>query len=348
MKPFSDKLLNWYHQNRRDLPWRHTRDPYRIMVSEIMLQQTRVDTVISYYHRFLERFPTAKSLADADEDDVLNLWKGLGYYSRARNLQKAAKVIITEHEGIFPENIAQVKKLPGVGDYTAGAIMSIAFNQPFPAVDGNVLRVITRIMGIDRDISLPGTKDEITQIVQDLIPVNHAGDFTQALMELGAVVCSPKSPACGICPVAENCIAYRQNKVDSLPVKKKKEKQQVTAFDALVFIDENKLLMTRTHPGSLLKNLWGIPLIAKEEERDLPANVLDRIGIEAHSFQPAGQIRHVFTHRIWEMDILLCSQFSVIAAKPDFHWISVSEIGDLPVPAAFSKILKQIGLWYTI
>ncbi len=350
MNTLSEKLLTWYNLNKRDLPWRHTSDPYAILVSEIMLQQTRVDTVISYYHRFLERFPTAASLAQAEEDEVLNLWKGLGYYSRARNLHKAAKEICTNYQGIFPADFERVRKLPGVGDYTAGAIMSIAFNQPFPAVDGNVLRVIARIFGIEGDITLPESKKEISGIVTELIPADHAGDFTQTLMELGATVCTPNTPLCEKCPVSPNCTAYLDQKTELLPVKQKKEKPHAQSFYALILVHDQHLLMTRNHPGTLLKNLWGVPLIEKTEMTELPCDdlqkqILNQTGVTAQAaFQSMGKIKHVFTHRIWEMEILVCPHCSEHVPNTEFHWISFEALRDLPIPTAFMKLLKATGL----
>ncbi|MBP7175164.1 MAG: A/G-specific adenine glycosylase [Thermoclostridium sp.] len=349
MRALSEKLLNWYNSNKRDLPWRHTSDPYAILVSEIMLQQTRVDTVISYYHQFLERFPTAASLALAQEDEVLNLWKGLGYYSRARNLHKAAKLILHEHQGKFPSNFEQVRKLPGVGDYTAGAVMSIAFNLPFPAVDGNVSRVITRINGIDSDIALPETKSLITDIVKQMIPSEHSGDFTQTLMELGATVCFPTTPLCDKCPVLSDCRANKEQKTELLPVKQKKQKPQIQSFYALLLLDGQKLLMTRSHLGTLLKNLWGVPLIERESIGETPAEklqrqILDKTGIEVLSFQAMGKVKHVFTHRIWEMEILSCSECSIHELKQEYQWISLEAIEELPIPTAFTKLLRAGGL----
>ena len=349
MKTLSDKLLFWYNRNKRDLPWRRTSDPYAILVSEIMLQQTRVDAVVSYYNRFLERFPTAASLAQAEEDEVLNLWKGLGYYSRARNLHKAAKVIVHECQGKFPSVPDQVRKLPGVGGYTAGAIMSIAFNQPSPAVDGNVLRVIARIYGIDDDITLSETKKTITGIVTGMIPSEHAGDFTQALMELGATVCIPSAPLCGNCPVSSDCRAFGEQKTGMLPVKQKKDKPRLQHFHALLLVHDQHLLMTRSHPGALLKNLWGVPLIEAAADfkltgNDLQKQIMNLTGVEAQSIQALGKVKHIFTHRIWDMEILYCPHCTVYELKPDFHWVRLESIGDLPVPTAFAKLLKAAGL----
>lgn len=202
---FSTELLSWYERSKRDLPWRRHRDPYYIWVSEIMLQQTRVDTVIPYFQRFIERFPTIRDLAEAPEEEVLKCWEGLGYYSRARNLQAAAKQVMERHGGIVPDTKAEVSALKGVGPYTTGAILSIAFNRPEPAVDGNVMRVLSRYFLIEEDVAKAGTRTLMEELAAELIPEGRASDFNQALMELGALVCTPKSPQCLICPVMARC-----------------------------------------------------------------------------------------------------------------------------------------------
>ncbi len=349
MNHLSIKLLSWYRLSKRDLPWRHTSDPYAIMVSEIMLQQTRVDTVIPYYHNFLEHFPTVASLAAAEEDEVLNLWKGLGYYSRGRNLHKAAKKIMTDHGGIFPQTFEQVRKLPGVGEYTVGAIMSIAFNQPYPAVDGNVLRVIARIHGINEDITLPETKERITALVRKMIPDGHAGDFTQTLMELGATVCTPKSPMCEGCPVVQECWAFQNQHTDILPVKQKKEKSAMQRFFALLLVDEQKILLTRSHPGTLLKNLWGVPLIEADGEtpsstgdfnsQELHHKVLEKTGVQLHQIRHIGKVRHIFTHRIWEMEVLHCTQCAYEVVNSNYQWVCLQNLNSLPIPSAFARVI---------
>lgn len=348
MDRLTQNLLAWYQQNKRDLPWRHTKDPYRIMVSEIMLQQTRVDTVIDYYHRFLGKFPTIAALADAQEDEVLNLWKGLGYYSRARNLHKAAKAILHDHQGVYPDTIEKLKNLPGVGEYTAGAIMSIAFNQSYPAVDGNVLRLITRIFGIDTDITLSVTKRDVTGLVRNMIPSSHAGDFTQSFMDLGSMVCTPKNPLCGQCPVMDICVAYRNEMTDKLPVKKKKEKQKAQYFDAFLIIDNNRILLTRNSERGLLRNLWGVPLLEKYDKDkiieiiDLTQRIHESTGVQILSYQKKGKVKHVFTHRIWEMDVLLCNECFFETTNPDYQWIPLEETKNLPIPTAFTKVLNKM------
>ncbi len=347
MHPISEKLLQWYQQNCRDLPWRKTNDPYAIMVSEIMLQQTRVNTVIDYYECFMKTFPTLQALANASEDDVLNLWKGLGYYSRARNLHKAAHFITHQLGGIFPDKIDEVKKLPGIGDYTAGAILSIAYNQPCAAVDGNVLRVISRLFGIDTDITLSQTKKNITMKVEDMIPSHHAGNFTQALMELGAIVCTPDSPACDHCPVLNFCIAFQKDLTSVLPVKKKKEKPKVLKFFALLFIHEGKILLTRERKETLLKDMWGVPLLDLCEEEYIAERAHMLTGVTGESIRKVGKARHIFTHRIWEMEVLLCAARTNGTTGPGYYWFPFEALDELPIPTAFMRVLK-IGQKYIV
>ena len=220
LKHIVEPLVQWYHENKRDLPWRQTKDPYRIWVSEIMLQQTRVEAVKPYYERFLQTLPTVKDLAEADEETILKLWEGLGYYSRVRNMQKAAIQVMEEHGGCFPADQTGLLKLKGIGPYTAGAVGSIAFSLPIPAVDGNVLRVMSRITADAADISLQATKKEWEERLTEIMPTDCPGDMNQALMELGATVCLPNgAPKCGICPMRKYCEAYRKNQTMLYPVK---------------------------------------------------------------------------------------------------------------------------------
>ena len=220
-------LIDWYRQNRRDLPWRQSRDPYRVLVSEIMLQQTRAETVKPYFHRFLATLPTVEALAGADEPTLLKLWEGLGYYSRVRNLQKAARAVMEHHGGVIPADFDALLKLPGVGRYTAGAVASIAFGIPVPAVDGNVLRVLARLTGDDTDILSPAAKKTAETTLAPLVPSDAAGDFTQSLIELGALVCTPGEPRCGDCPLHLLCTAHREGRERDLPVRLAKTKRRV-------------------------------------------------------------------------------------------------------------------------
>ncbi|QHT59773.1 A/G-specific adenine glycosylase [Paenibacillus lycopersici] len=260
---FSRELLTWYLGHKRDLPWRLNRDPYRVWVSEIMLQQTRVDTVIPYYERFMAKFPTAAALAMAPEAEVLKCWEGLGYYSRARNLQAGAREVLARHGGVVPDDKEAVSALRGVGPYTAGAIMSIAFNRPEPAVDGNVMRVLSRYFCLEEDIAKPATRVNIEKLAASLIPDGSAGDFNQALMELGALVCTPKSPGCLTCPVMMHCEGRMAGKEHILPIKTKaKPPRRETRIAALVTGSgehAGKLLVRQRPESGLLAQMWELP-----------------------------------------------------------------------------------------
>lgn len=222
---FSRDLLAWYDLQKRDLPWRINRDPYRVWISEIMLQQTRVDTVKPYYRNFMEKFPTIQALAEAPEEDVLKAWEGLGYYSRARNLQTAAREVKANYGGVVPDTPKEIAKLKGVGSYTAGAILSIAYEKPEPAVDGNVMRVFSRLLYMEDDIAKPATRVKFEHLVRQTIPHDRAGDFNQALMELGALICLPRTPHCLTCPVFDYCLARKEGVQKELPVKGKAKSQ---------------------------------------------------------------------------------------------------------------------------
>jgi A/G-specific adenine glycosylase len=261
---FSKILLDWFEENQRQLPWRGETDPYKIWVSEVILQQTRVKQGWGYYLRFVERFHSVKSLAEAPLQEVLHVWQGLGYYSRARNMHTAAKQIMQEHQGVFPHNYLEIRKLKGIGDYTAAAIASIAFGLPYPAVDGNVLRVITRIFGIYDDISQQKTVQTVTQLCQELIVHENPGNFNQALMELGAIQCTPKNPKCEICPFKTHCVAFEKEQVTILPVKSLKTKIKERFFHYFIFIKNGKTIIEQRTANDIWKNLYQFPLIETE------------------------------------------------------------------------------------
>lgn len=334
------KLLTWYRENKRELPWRATRDVYDILVSEMMLQQTTVETVLRYYRRFLDAFPDVHALAAADEETVLAVWKGLGYYARARNLHRIAKIVAAEHGGVFPDTLDGWRKLPGVGPYIAGAVTSIALGLPNAAVDGNVLRVFARVDGMRDDITLPQTRKAVEARVQRLMPRDAAGDFTQALMELGALVCRPVAPDCAACPVSGNCAALRQGMVGELPVKKPKEKQQVVhLWVALVETPESVLLEHRRNE-SLLARMWGLPIVEKQADRPAEALFAEKYGMSLTGGQAAGHATHVFTHRRWEMDIIRFRMDEEIPSGGALEWVSWAQFENKPVPTAFMKAIK--------
>ena len=264
---FSHKILDWYHTHKRELPWRETRDPYKIWLSEIMLQQTRVVQGMPYYHRFLEAFPTVYDLAQAPEEKVLKLWQGLGYYSRARNLHATAKMVVEQFGGEFPRTYKDLKSLKGVGDYTASAIASFCFNVPEPVVDGNVYRVLARYFGVDLPINSPSGIKYFKELAREVMDAEQIRDYNQGIMEFGAIQCAPKKPYCLLCPLNEGCVALKENKVDNLPIKNNKTKVRVRHFNYLVYLDiHNNTLLEQRKGKGIWQNLYQFPLVESEKE----------------------------------------------------------------------------------
>jgi len=324
-------LLRWYAQNKRDLPWRDSPTAYRTWVSEIMLQQTRVEAVKSYYARFLAALPTVKDLAEVDDDRLLKLWEGLGYYSRARNLKRAAQVVVREHDGMVPSDPAALLKLPGIGLYTAGAIASIAYGVPVPAVDGNVLRVWTRLTADPSDIALDQTKRGVSARLLRIMPRDDPGGFNQALMELGACVCLPNgSPHCAACPVAEHCLAHAQGLTAELPVKSPKKPRRIEYRKLYILRFEDRLALRRRPPKGLLAGLWELP-----EEFAIEQNLIA-------SDEDAGTATHVFTHIEWHMD----ARKITLRAMPDVDdlvWVTREELErDYALPSAFAAFREAM------
>ena len=323
---FSRNLLEWYHRQKRDLPWRRHRNPYYIWISEIMLQQTRVDTVIPYFNRFIERFPTVESLADAPEEDVLKCWEGLGYYSRARNIQHAAKQVKELYGGQVPNDRDAVFSLKGVGPYTAGAILSIAFNRPEPAVDGNVMRVLSRYFLLEDDIAKGPTRVKMEGLARELIPEGEASHFNQALMELGALVCTPKSPSCLTCPVMEHCAARLAGCETSLPVKTKakppRPEERLAALIEGRGAHAGQVLIRQRPQSGLLARMWELPhwpappVEGAAKGARLPeAAALDRLrrslrkaGISARPEEHWMAAEHIFSHIVWTLQVYRCRE----------------------------------------
>ena len=338
LKYIVEPLLLWFYQNKRDLPWRKTVNPYHIWVSEIMLQQTRVEAVKPYYERFLQTLPTVKDLAEADEETILKLWEGLGYYSRVRNMQKAAIQIMQEHDGVFPSDYSKLLKLKGIGPYTAGAVGSIAFHLPVPAVDGNVLRVMSRITADPSDISLQKTKKYWEERITEILPVEHPGDLNQALMELGATVCLPNGvPKCEICPIRKYCEAYRRNTVMLYPVKAEKKARLMEHLNVFFCIYENKIAIGKRSDKGLLSGLWELPNC----QRDVaPPIALQELGILKAEIEPMKSQKHIFTHVEWHMDCY----FIKVSKKTssELLWITKEEVEqNYTLPSAFKKIWQE-------
>lgn len=342
MPPIRKKLLRWYDEVARDLPWRETRDPYAIWVSEVMLQQTRVDTVIPYYRRFLESFPTARALAEADEDRVLSLWSGLGYYRRARLLHAGVKEVVARYGGEIPEEEEARRSLPGVGRYTAGAIGSIAFEKEEPIVDGNVSRVFARLFRIDTPVGSAATTKRLWEEAERLVPGERPGSFNQALMELGATVCSAKRPSCDTCPVSADCEAFAQDEVDALPVPRPRKSPKQLKLAAVVATrgrgTERSVWLIKGK-GALFGGLWGVPM-AEGDAR----NALREAGLQARlGAQSVGKVDHALTHRRLQIDVYLASGARGSGQENGrlFHPSALNEVG---VSSLTRKILKSAGL----
>ena len=351
LEPIVEPLLSWYRRGHRDLPWRQNPHPYRVWVSEIMLQQTRVEAVKPYYERFLHTLPTVQALADCPEEQLLKLWEGLGYYSRVRNLQKAAQQIVSLHGGLLPADYHQLKQLPGIGDYTAGAIASIAFDLPVPAVDGNVLRVLTRVTGCSDDISLPKTKESFRQLLLEVEPQPGAGDFNQSLMELGATVCLPNSaPQCLLCPLAQFCSAHQQGQETDFPVKAPKKARRCEERTLLLFeleqSGERFTLLHRRPSKGVLAGMWEFPALeqtaTEQTVRQAAEELASTFGFSVQSVLPAKPSKHIFTHIEWRMTAW---RISVKADLPlslpeDFALVKLQELSSdsgsfLALPSAF-------------
>jgi A/G-specific adenine glycosylase len=351
------KLLDWYTQNHRKLPFRESHDPYNIWISEIMLQQTQMDTVIPYYERFMARFPSVKELANAQEEEVFKMWEGLGYYSRARNLIKCARIITEDYDGVFPDDYKKALKLPGIGPYTAGAVLSIAYNLKYPAVDGNVMRVLSRIYNITEDIANPKSKKVFEDVIITILPDDRR-HFNQALMELGALICSPKSPKCSICPINVDCMAFELDFQDSLPVKTNKTKNRSLYLAVAIVKRGETFLFTKSDKG-LLSGLWGFPSAeganktsAKERLNEALYNAY---GLEVKDATELGKEKHVFTHKTWLMTVysIRVNSISDNQGNPsikeedelyDFEtsWIASDKIENLAISTAFRKIMKYL------
>lgn len=321
-------LLNWYHENARDLPWRRTRDGYAVWISEIMLQQTRVAAVIPYYERFLRELPDVFALANVEDDRLHKLWEGLGYYSRARNLKRAAGEIVSHFDGKMPQSYEALLTLPGIGEYTAGAIASIAFGEAVPAVDGNVLRVYARLFGVERDIRDLAFKKEVRAFLLPLVPEEQPGAFNAALMELGATVCLPNGqPKCGECPVQEYCVAYREGRTAELPVLSAKKARRIEHKTIFALTFNGGLIGFRRPESGLLAGLWQLPETAGELTDAECARWLGE-----HGINPVGELRfyerkHIFTHIEWHMRV--CAAEVSANVLPE-GWIMLDESHALP------------------
>lgn len=339
-------LLSWYELHERSLPWRINPTPYRVWISEIMLQQTRIEAVIPHYQAFLKRMPHLRALAEIDEEELLKCWEGLGYYSRARNLQKAAKTVIADGKEELPNTYAELIKLPGIGEYTAGAIASIAFDEAVPAVDGNVMRVLARLTGCDIDVLTPAGKKHFTALAKELVPISAPGRFNQAMMELGETICLPNTtPNCEKCPFSEICVAYREGLTDHLPVRQKLKARKIqpkTVFIMRTATEPARILLHKRSKSGLLAGLYEFPntegRLSEEEARVW----LSDLGIRAEAVYELPDAKHIFTHVEWHMSGYASSVESV-SLPAEYVWATIDEIKEqYAVPTAFSAFLQFI------
>ena len=346
---FQRDLISWFEREQRSLPWRESRDPYRVWVSEIMLQQTRVDTVIPYFNRFMEWFPTLEAFAEADEEKILKAWEGLGYYSRVRNLQEAAREVQASYNGVVPDTPEEISSLKGVGPYTAGAVLSIAYGKPEPAVDGNVMRVLSRILLIREDIAKPKTRKTFEAAVRELIDRSNPSFFNQALMELGALICTPGNPSCLLCPVQAHCRAFAEGVQAELPVKNKKKKTRDVPLAAAILKNEAGSYLIRKRPETgLLANLWEFPnmevhtnLVPKR--RFFEEEFKQLTGVKPVLEQQIKTIQHVFSHLVWEVEAYAGTVGPIdplYLAENRYLWVNEAEMEQYAFPVPYQKIWK--------
>jgi len=349
IKRFRKQIVEWYHKHHRKLPWRETDDPYCIWVSEVMLQQTQINTVVPYYQRFLLRFPDVKRLAAADVQDILKVWEGLGYYARARNLHRASGIVLAEHGGDLPDTWEAIRKLPGVGDYIAAAVLSIAFNQPYAVVDGNVKRVLARLFEIDAPVNKSSSYKIFKEAAGRLLERRDPGVFNQAMMELGAMVCKPKQPVCDICPLCAFCLAFQRQSVDKYPKRTKRPAVPLHHIVVGVVYKNNKMLITRRKPEGLLGGLWEFPggKVGENESpetaciREIEEEVNLRVEIDTY----VTRVKHAYTHFKILMDVFSCRHVSgkvKLNGPVDFRWITPHEIDRFPFPKANHKFIPLI------
>jgi A/G-specific adenine glycosylase len=349
---FIPPLLEWFAAQAADLPWRQNPTPYRVWLSEVMLQQTQITTVIPYFLRFTEQFPTVFDLAAADQDRVLKLWEGLGYYSRARNMHKAAQIVASQYHGKFPNSAADLQTLPGIGRYTAGAIASIAFGEPVPVLDGNVMRVFARLFDLADDITLAETKDRLWKIGETLVPTDHPGDYNQALMELGQKVCKPRNPFCKACPVRDYCAAYQAGVQEERPVKS--PKSAIPHYDVtagLVRNSQGQLLIAKRPDDKLLGGLWEFPGGKQENGETLAAclerELIEELGIQVQVGDFFVKVRHAFTHfkitlHVFECDLLPDGGEPQALGCADWRWVSENELEHYAFGAADRQVITAL------
>ena len=341
-------LLQYYDANKRILPWREEPTAYYVWLSEIMLQQTRVEAVKPYFARFIEALPDIESLANASEEQLLKLWEGLGYYSRVRNLGKAAKVVMENYGGKLPSDKAELLKLPGIGSYTAGAISSIAYGKANPAVDGNVLRVFARVFSDDRDILNPQVKKDWETLIESTIPKDRPGDYNQALMEIGACVCVPNgAPKCDACPFNQICQAHLSGTEVNYPYKAPKKARAIEEKTVLILRSEDKVVLVKRPAKGLLAGMYEFPVIEGRSSQDEVLKVLDKQGVKALWISPLEEAKHIFTHKEWHMQAYMIRVDELQEGNAPESWLFVDkkEVEEqYPIPSAYAKYMKYLSI----
>lgn len=346
---FSDKLVKWYEQNRRDLPWRETKDPYKIWLSEIILQQTRVIQGLPYYLKFVDKFPDILALASASEQEVLRLWQGLGYYTRARNLHQCAKEVVNLHHGIFPESFKSLRALRGIGDYTAAAVASFAFNEKVAVVDGNVFRVLSRVFGIDKEINSPEGKRVFTQLANDLLSSKNPDLHNQAIMEFGALQCLPRNPDCSQCILARDCFAAKNEMQHQFPVKKKAKAARKRYFYYFVIQKGKSLMMKKREEKDIWQGLFDFFLLEKTSPTGIDRiigqmNSITEVKIQSDSAKISPLYKHTLSHQIIYSRFIMVQEHPENMLKEPFAFYSVKKIGSLPKPVLISRFLSDYHL----
>ena len=350
---FRKALMDWYRENQRDLPWRKLSAPYPIWVSEVMLQQTQVKTVVPFFKEFMRRFPDLECLARADLQEVLKAWEGMGYYARARNLHKAAGIVVNQHRGIVPPNWQEFHQLPGVGDYIAAAVLSIAFGEPYPVVDGNVKRVLSRLFVMEEPVNQSPSKRKFQQSAAELLNRKNPGTFNQAVMELGALVCKPGNPLCEECPVRIWCRAYLSNRVADFPKRIKKQASPQYRIAVGVVFKNDRVLITRRQPEGLLGGLWEFPggKIQQGEKSEAACirEIMEEVNLTVKIDSHLCMVKHAYTHFRIRMDVFCCSYISgrvKLNGPVDHHWVRLDQLDKYPFPRANHKFFSQLNDWY--
>jgi len=343
---FQNELINWYQSNKRDLPWRHTTDAYTIWLSEIILQQTRVEQGMPYFNKFLENFPTVSHFASASEVQVLKLWQGLGYYSRGRNMHKTAQIVVQDFAGRFPTSHNELIKLKGIGEYTAAAISSFSANEARAVVDGNVFRVLSRYFGIATPINTLAGKKEFLKLANELLFLPDPATYNQAIMEFGAVQCKPKSPNCGVCPLNLDCFAFKNDKVKELPVKTAKIKQKHRFINYFILRKDEEILVRERQPGDIWQHLYDFPSIETEQavnifDQEFPKRVENEFGTNTN-FTLISAKKHILTHQIIHVQFFALKNYIFNFNKQkELNWVSLEKLDELPQPKVIHDFIQE-------